>query len=244
MAMEWDVRRGMTVWSSDGHKLGEVVRGEGGGFLIEKGLFFPKDYFASLDQIAGIDGDDVRLAVTADAFKSSGSMEETSRGTAREDATAAAATGRDDDLGLRAGAHEELRVPLAEEELTAEKRMRESGEVRVRKDVVTERREIPVSVTREEVHVERVPVQGGEARGDEARFEKGTVSVPVREEEVEIRKRPVVREEIRVGKTARREERRASGEVRRETAEIEREGDVERADPGLGEPGRVDDPER
>ncbi len=93
-------------------------------------------------------------------------------------------------LGLGAGTEEELRVPLAEEELVAEKRTRQAGEVRIRKDVVTERREIPVEVTREEVHVERTPVEGGEARGGEARFEGGTISVPVHEEEVEIRKRP------------------------------------------------------
>jgi hypothetical protein len=37
---------------------------------------------------------------------------------------------------------------------------------------------------------------------------------PVREEEVEIRKRPVVREEVRVAKTSRQEERRASEDVR------------------------------
>ena len=47
---------------------------------------------------------------------------------------------------------------------------------------------VSVPVTREEVRGERVPVDRGEARGDEARLDEGTVSIPVREEEVEIRK--------------------------------------------------------
>ena len=220
--MERDIREGMVVKSSDGEKLGKVVRCDPDGFLIEKGLFFPKDHFARYDQIARVDADEVLLAVTARSF-------EAAPATSGESLGSAPRTGG---LGLGAGTEEELRVPLAEEELVAEKRTRQAGEVRIRKDVVTERREIPVEVTREEVHVERTPVEGGEARGGEARFEGGTISVPVHEEEVEIRKRPVVREEIRVGKTVRREERRADAEVRRETAEIEKEGDVESRGPG------------
>jgi uncharacterized protein (TIGR02271 family) len=96
--------------------------------------------------------------------------------------------------------------------------------------VQTERKQISVPVTREEVHVERVPAGAREVRPGEATFQEGEISVPVREEEVEIRKRPVVREEVRVSKTARQEQRVASGEVRKETADIEEEGSVRRAD--------------
>ena len=178
--MERDIREGMVVKSSDGEKLGKVVRCDPDGFLIEKGLFFPKDHFARYDQIARVDADEVLLAVTARSFEAAPATSGESLGSAP----------RAGGLGLGAGTEEELRVPLAEEELVAEKRTRQAGEVRIRKDVVTERREIPVEVTREEVHVERTPVEGGEARGGEARFEGGTISVPVHEEEVEIRKRP------------------------------------------------------
>jgi uncharacterized protein (TIGR02271 family) len=97
---------------------------------------------------------------------------------------------------------------------------RQTGEVRVHKDVVTEHKQVSVPVTREQVHVERVPAKGTEAPG-EAAFKDETFSMPVREEEVEIRKRPVVKEEVRVGRTRRQEERRADADVRREEARIE-----------------------
>ena len=60
--------------------------------------------------------------------------------------------------------------------------------------------------------------------------------MPVREEEVEIHKRPVVKEEVRVSKTPRREERRAEGEIRREDVKIDKEGDVREGGGSIGEP--------
>ncbi|MGZ3380265.1 MAG: DUF2382 domain-containing protein, partial [Isosphaeraceae bacterium] len=46
-------------------------------------------------------------------------------------------------------------------------------------------------------------------------------------EQVVVEKRPVVREEVRVGKRVVRETERVGGEVRKEEDRIEREGDVE-----------------
>jgi uncharacterized protein (TIGR02271 family) len=120
----------------------------------------------------------------------------------------------------------------------------------VHKDVRTEQKEVSVPVTREEVHVERVPAEGTQPPG-EAAFRDQTVSVPVHEEEVEIRKRPVVKEEVRVGRTRREEERRADVDVRREEARIEGTDEVRDVE---GAPGfekksdyprsDIDDPER
>jgi stress response protein YsnF len=45
-----------------------------------------------------------------------------------------------------------------------------------------------------------------------------------------------VKEEVRVSKTARREERRADAEVRREKVDIQKDGDVEQG-------GSMNDPE-
>ncbi len=94
--------------------------------------------------------------------------------------------------------------------------------MRVKKDVVTEQKELRVPVTREEVQVERVPIEGSPPAG-EAAFQEKTVTVPIREEEVEVRKRPVVREEVRVSKERHAEERRADAQVRREEARVERD---------------------
>ena len=82
-----------------------------------------------------------------------------------------------------------------------------------------------VPVTREEVYIERHPVEGREV-SDRPIGEGETIRVPVREEEVTVEKRPVVREEIEIGKRQVEETQRVSGTVRREEARIEREGDV------------------
>jgi uncharacterized protein (TIGR02271 family) len=132
------------------------------------------------------------------------------------------------------------KLTLAEEEVEATKRVKEAGEVRVRKDVVTETKHVEVPVAREEVHVERVPVQAGSTASPGA-FEDESISMPVREEELEIRKKPVVKEEIRLRRTATQQERRADVEVRREEARIEGEddektrGDLD-VDPARGDP--------
>lgn len=235
-----DVREGMVVRSSDGEKLGKIVRCDEEAFVIEKGFFFPKDTIAGYHQIARIEGDELVLAIPGAALHE-GAQGQGAREAGERRELGGEGLGERREAGMAGvGASEQVRIPVAEEELVVEKRERQAGEVRVRKDVVTEHKQIDVPVTREEVNVERVPVERGEARGDEARFQEGTISVPVREEEVEIRKRPVVKEEVRVGKTVRQEERRADAELRREEVDIEKEGDLERrgttGTPGVRDP--------
>jgi uncharacterized protein (TIGR02271 family) len=213
----------MTVRSADGEKLGKIVACEAERFFIEKGFFFPKDYLARYDDVSQVRGDEVLLRRSGAEL----------RGEAGERATAEARSA--ERAGIAAGTTEQVNVPVVEEELSAEKRTRQAGEVEVHKTVSTERREVSVPVTKEEVRVERVPA-GAEARPDEATFRDETVSVPVREEEVEIHKRPVVREQVRISKTSRQEEQRASGDVRREDVDVEKGGDAELEGPGRREP--------
>ena len=49
-----DIKEGMTVRSIDGEKLGRIFAVQEGEFLIEKGLFFPKDYVCSYSEISDI----------------------------------------------------------------------------------------------------------------------------------------------------------------------------------------------
>jgi uncharacterized protein (TIGR02271 family) len=99
---------------------------------------------------------------------------------------------------------DELRVQRTEEELRTEPREREAGSVNIRKRVRVERERLRVPKSREEVHVERVPVEGREAL--EAEVGEDEVFMLVTEEEVVVEKRPVVKEEIRVGKEVIEEE--------------------------------------
>ena len=119
----------------------------------------------------------------------------------------------------------EPRVELHEERLVPHKETRETGEVDIRKDVVAREQTMDVPVTREEVFIERHPVEPrptGQPIG-----ESETIEVPVREERVTLEKQPVVYEEVEVGKRQVQETERVSGTVRREEAHIEREGDVD-----------------
>jgi uncharacterized protein (TIGR02271 family) len=116
------------------------------------------------------------------------------------------------------------RVEVREEEVNVRKQPVKKGEVRVRKDVVTERRAIDVPVEREEVVVERRPVRGRSASGGIRDNEE--VRIPVEEEEVFVEKRPVVREEIAVGKRRVQDTRHVEADVRKERARVEQEGKV------------------
>ena len=64
-------------------------------------------------------------------------------------------TGRARDLGDE----DEFRMQRSEEELRTGSREREAGSVRLRKRVRTDRAQLRVPKRREEVHVERVPVE-------------------------------------------------------------------------------------
>jgi len=113
---------------------------------------------------------------------------------------------------------DELRVQRSEEELRAGVREREAGQVSVRKRVRTERERIAVPKRREEVSVERTPVDREAGAGEIGEDE---VSVPVVEEEVVVDKRPVVKEEIRVKKDVVEDEEVVEEEVRKEEVDVD-----------------------
>jgi uncharacterized protein (TIGR02271 family) len=116
------------------------------------------------------------------------------------------------------------RLELREEQLDVDTRQVQAGEVRVRKEVQTEQRSIEVPVTREEVVIERHPVTGREASSQS--IGEDEVRIPLMEEEVDVQKRAVVREEISVGKRKVQDTETVSDTVRREEARIESQGDV------------------
>jgi uncharacterized protein (TIGR02271 family) len=113
---------------------------------------------------------------------------------------------------------EELRVQRAEEELRVDTREREAGTLRVRKRVRIEHEQIEVPVKREEVYVERVPVEGEASEGEIGDDE---VVVPIIEEEVVVSKRPVVKEEIRIRKDVVEDTEVVEEDVRREEIDVE-----------------------
>ncbi|MDP9481198.1 MAG: PRC and DUF2382 domain-containing protein [Actinomycetota bacterium] len=111
----------------------------------------------------------------------------------------------------------ELRVQRSEEELRAGVRERKAGKLNVRKRVTVERQRIAVPKKREEVSVDRVPVNDGTA----GEIGEGEVAMPVVEEEVVVGKQAVVKEEIRVKKDVVQDEEIVEEDVRKEEIDID-----------------------
>ncbi len=115
------------------------------------------------------------------------------------------------------------RFELLKEVLQVNKRRVQTGEVTLRKEVITEMQTVQVPVTREELIITRRQVTNAEvATGEIGTSEE--IRVPLSEEQVTVEKLPVVSEEVIVGKrevhqteqvqeTVRREELRTSEEI-------------------------------
>ena len=95
------------------------------------------------------------------------------------------------------------------------------------KEVVEEEKTMDVPVSREEVFVERHPVERRPADQPISSGESQTIDVPVREERVEVEKQPVVYEEVGIGKRATQETEQVSDTVRREELRMDKDGDID-----------------
>lgn len=101
------------------------------------------------------------------------------------------------------------------------------GEARLRKEVHTSTQTVEVPVRREELVVERVPVQGERAAGADASFEEKEIRIPLSEERARVEKQPVVREEVRVGKKQVTDTKKFDEQVREEDLKVD-DKDVKR----------------
>ncbi|MRX71944.1 YsnF/AvaK domain-containing protein [Bacillus lacus] len=123
-------------------------------------------------------------------------------------------------------ADEERKIQLREEELNVQKERVQAGEVHVNKEVVTEQKSINVPVEHEEVYVERRSVDGREARDASPITDGEEIRVPVIEEKIEVTKKPVVTDELVIGKKTVQETKEVRDTVRREEASIDSEGSL------------------
>ena len=120
----------------------------------------------------------------------------------------------------------EVRIPLREEELDVKKSVVDSGRVRIRKEIVTEFRQINVPVEREELVVEHVPVQTRDSSAGEisdSDFESRDIEVPLREERFDINKKTVVKEEVVLKKKKVEETVNQEASLRKEKIVVDRD---------------------
>jgi uncharacterized protein (TIGR02271 family) len=212
--------RGADVYGADGDKVGKVSAVYPGYIVVEKGLFFPTDYYIPMSAIASYDTNRVYLSVSKDAALGRGwdtrpvDLETATVGTIGASTDTFIDTDRI--AGARVATDEEIRIPVMEEELTATVREREAGAVRIEKDVITEEQTLDVPVTEERVRVERRVVDRPISAADADAFEETVIEVPLRTEEVDIQKRARVAEEVVVSKEATQRTERVADTVRRE----------------------------
>lgn len=129
--------------------------------------------------------------------------------------------------GARREVAGEEHLTLSEEELALRKQRMQAGEVDIRKRVETEHVRETVPLRHEEAVIERRPLTGAEAMNTEARIEGDEIRIPLSEEEVTMEKRVVPKEELVVKKREVVENEVVEADLRRERAEVTREGDVD-----------------
>ncbi|MFD0824489.1 YsnF/AvaK domain-containing protein [Neobacillus sp. M.A.Huq-85] len=120
-------------------------------------------------------------------------------------------------------------VQLREEKLDIIKERVQVGELQLQKEIVEEQRTVYVPLLREEVYIERRPVTDGKYDGS-AFTEDEIIRIPITEERIEVTKRPVVVEEVIVGKRKLQETKQVQDIIRKEEARI-----VERSVPSVTE---------
>jgi uncharacterized protein (TIGR02271 family) len=116
---------------------------------------------------------------------------------------------------------ERLTVPLHEEVLEPQVRPVETGRVRIHKRVETRPVELTVEAARDEVTIERVPVDRPVDAMPEPRQEGDTLVIPVVEEVVVTETRLVVREEVRITRRRVTDQIPIQTTVRREVLDID-----------------------
>jgi uncharacterized protein (TIGR02271 family) len=210
----------MDVLDRDGDKIGKCGETLGQFFNVDAGFLGTKEYYVPFEAITEVRDNAIFLNADKDELDSLGwDRQPADWGTTTTSSSTMSRGMAETEVGQR--------MQLREEELQARKTSQETGRVSLGKEVVEEQKTLEVPVRREEVYVERHPVDRRPADQPIDATESETIRVPVREEQVEVEKQPVVYEEVGVGKRRVTETQQVSDTVRREELRTDDTGDVE-----------------
>ncbi|TYS14510.1 YsnF/AvaK domain-containing protein [Rossellomorea vietnamensis] len=121
-------------------------------------------------------------------------------------------------------ADQEESMELREERLSVDKEEVKTGEITIGKDVVEEERSVDVPVRHEEVYVEKRHLADGETRTAADLGDEEEIRIPVVEEKVEVKKKPVVTDEVVIGKRTTEETEHIHDTVKKEEVHLDKEG--------------------
>jgi uncharacterized protein (TIGR02271 family) len=120
------------------------------------------------------------------------------------------------------GSNNALVLPVIAEELAVEKRVVETGKVRITKVVHEREAVVDEPLLREEVEVERVPIERVVDGPIPVRYENDTVIVSILEEVLVVQKRLMLKEELHIRKRNVEAHQPQQVTLRHEEARIER----------------------
>ena len=126
---------------------------------------------------------------------------------------------------------EDLRIPVVEEQLTVGTRVVETGRgVRIHKTISEQPVVIDERLMRDEMEIERVPVDRIVALEDKpaTRYEGDTLVVPVFEEVLVVERRLRIKEELRITRIRHEESYQNTVSLKAEQVEVERFDDAEK----------------
>jgi uncharacterized protein (TIGR02271 family) len=197
------LHEGMTVYGSDGEKIGDIASVQPGYFIIEKGWLFPEDVYVPESAVATVDEDEkVHLTLSKDEAE----VQDWS-----------APPMMDADYGAESGVTDRDVLERREERLTVDKDVEQVGSVRVGKHVVEDEQSVDVPVSREDVTITRRAVD----RDTGETLDEAEVEVPVYAESVKAGKDTRVVEELEIGKKATTDTERVTETVRREEFDVD-----------------------
>ncbi|MDU0894144.1 MAG: YsnF/AvaK domain-containing protein [Anaerococcus sp.] len=136
----------------------------------------------------------------------------------------------DDDILQRDDLSKLDKIKLHEERLRVNKEKVQTGEIGLKKDVVTETQEIDVPVEKERVTVERHAVEGDAVDGYNFDETADEIRIPIHEEKVSVDKEAYVTEEVDVNTETVTENQKVSDTVRKEKLDVVESGDVKEVD--------------
>ena len=136
----------------------------------------------------------------------------------------------DDDILQRDDLSKLDKIKLHEERLRVNKEKVQTGEIGLKKDVITETQEIDVPVEKERVTVERHAVEGDAVDGYNFDETADEIRIPIHEEKVSVDKEAYVTEEVDVNTETVTENQKVSDTVRKEKLDVVESGDVKEVD--------------
>ena len=117
-------------------------------------------------------------------------------------------------------------IQLKEEKLDVNTHDVTTGEVDIHKHVVNDTETVEVPVKREEIVIERKPVTDQSSQGTDEKLEDDTITIPIKEEQVDVSKHTVIREEVGIHKEEHEDVEKVTEDVSREELDIDTSGDV------------------